>query len=132
MAARVVPTRLPGSPRRSLTVGPAPLSGESDAGRASRARVRQAPSASQTTTISAASVLEVVPACTAVHRPRGGVASHPTGGAAPRHTAPCRQRAVWRYRCAAMAAAVTTKVTELPASRVRVEVEVPPEEVGRA
>ena len=31
-----------------------------------------------------------------------------------------------------MAAAVTTKVTELPASRVRVEVEVPPEEVSRA
>jgi trigger factor len=31
-----------------------------------------------------------------------------------------------------MAAAVTTKVTELPASRVRVEVEVPPDEVSRA
>ena len=31
-----------------------------------------------------------------------------------------------------MAAAVKTTVTELPASRVRVEVEVPPEEVSRA
>src|SRR3954447_22279304 len=37
-----------------------------------------------------------------------------------------------RYRCAAMTAAVKTTVTELPESRVRVEAEVPAEEVERS
>jgi hypothetical protein len=36
------------------------------------------------------------------------------------------------YRCASMSQAVKTTVTELPQSRVRVDVEVAPEEVARA